>query len=172
MADREPGYSLLVRRLDLPGDFDPPARLVYDDIVATALSRADLDDDVHGINSSLDLIRETRGGGWPSDAVSGEGNFIDLVWHECEFRERFSYSYVVRQADGRYLGCCYLYPVGRRAPLTPETAHHDVDVSWWVTRDAYAQGYYEKLHQALMRWVVDDYPFRDPLFSNVLIPGE
>jgi hypothetical protein len=32
----------------------------------------------------------------------------------------------------RYVGCCYLYPVGRRTPLTEQMLAHDVDVSWWV----------------------------------------
>src|SRR5690606_27302985 len=41
-----------------------------------------------------------------------EDDFIDLVWHEHEFREGYSFSYVVRRDDGRYLGCCYLYPGG------------------------------------------------------------
>ena len=29
--------------------------------------------------------------------------------------------------------CCYLYPMGRRTPLTEELLTYDVDVSWWVT---------------------------------------
>jgi hypothetical protein len=53
------------RKLILPDGFEPPRRLAHEDIVATVLGRDDLDDDVAGINSNLDLIRRTRGGGWP-----------------------------------------------------------------------------------------------------------
>ena len=104
-----------VKKLILPDGFDPPRRLSYEDVVATVLGRADLDDDVRGINASLDLIRRTRGGQWPEEAVTTDFNFVDLVWHECEFREGDSFLYVLRDADGGYLGCAYLYPLGRRA---------------------------------------------------------
>jgi hypothetical protein len=158
------------RNLVLPADFDPPERLTYEDIVATVLGRDDLDDDIEGINSSLDLIRRTRGGDWPEEAVTAEFNYVDLVWHECEFRERFSYSYVLRDTDGGYLGCAYLYPMGRRTELTESLAQHDVDVSWWVTQAAYEAGYYARTFDALKRWVTGDYPFTNPYWSNRELP--
>jgi hypothetical protein len=43
-----------------------------------------------------------------------ELGYDDLVWHECEFREGGSFTYAVHDAAGQYLGCCYLYPMGRR----------------------------------------------------------
>jgi hypothetical protein len=139
--------------------------------VATVLCREDLDDDVRGINASLELIRRTRGGDWPDEPVTPEFNFVDLVWHECEFREGFSFSYVLRTTDGGYVGCAYLYPVGRRTELTEDLARHDVDVSWWVTDDAYAAGYYERVYDGLQRWVTEDFPFADPYWSNRELPS-
>ena len=56
-----------------------------------------------------------------------------------EFREGFHDSYVVRTASRDYLGCCYLYPTGRRTPLTAEFLDCDVDVSWWVAADAHSR---------------------------------
>lgn len=159
-------HAGLVKSLALPPGFDPPREMAYEDIRASALTRADLDDDVRGINASVDLIARTRGGGWPIGPVTAADDYVDLVWHECEFRERYSFSYVVRHADGRYLGCAYLYPMGRRVPLTEELLRHDVDVSWWVTTEAYEQGYYPRFHQALMHWVVTDFPFESPYVSN------
>jgi hypothetical protein len=159
-----------IKKLDLPADFSAPARLTYEDVVATTLGRDDLEDDVRGINSSLELIRRTRGGGWPEGPVTEDFNYVDLVWHEQEFREGTSFSYVVREDKGNYLGCAYLYPMGTRTELTEELAKHDVDVSWWVTTDAYERGYYEKLYEALKRWVVEDYPFKNPFYSNRELP--
>jgi hypothetical protein len=158
-----------VKKLVLPEGFDPPRRLTHEDIVATVLGREDLDDDVRGINASLELIRRTRGG-WPEEPVTPEFDYVDLVWHECEFREGFSFSYVVRDSDAGYLGCAYLYPMGRRTELSESLVHHDVDVSWWVTAEAYGAGYYEKLHDGLRRWVTEGYPFTDPYWSNREIP--
>jgi hypothetical protein len=163
-------YAGLVKQLRLPPGFAAPTTLSYEDVVATALTRSDLDDDVRGINSSLALIARTRGGGWPTGPVDDEFNYVDLVWHEQEFREQTSFAYVIRDTGGAYLGCAYLYPVGRRTPLSEELLDRDVDVSWWVTGPAYERGFYEKLYRALGRWVVEDFPFRAPHFSNAEIP--
>ena len=163
-------YAGLVKNLVLPAGFVAPTSLTFDDIRARTLSRADLDDDVRGINASLDLIRDTRGGGWPTELVTTDANYVDLVRHELEFREGYSFSYAVYDAGGAYLGCCYLYPVGRRTPLTADLLQHDVDVSWWVTSAAYDRGYYEKLYAALRQWVVTSFPFTNPHFSNLRIP--
>jgi RimJ/RimL family protein N-acetyltransferase len=163
-------YTSFIKPLDLPAGFTPPAELRHDDLVARAIGRADLAADVRGINASIELIQRTRGGGWPTEPVTEEFNYVDLVWHELEFRERYSFAYAVYTAPGEYLGCCYLYPMGRRTPLTGPLLHCDVDVSWWVTPEAYRRGYYEKLHAALRRWVLEAFPFTAPHFSNREIP--
>jgi hypothetical protein len=163
-------YANLVKKLPLPPGFSAPRTLTHEDVVARAISRADLRDDVRGINASLELIRRTRGGAWPTEPVTEEFNFVDLVWHELEFRDGMSYTYAVYDADGAYLGCCYLYPMGRRRELTEELLAYDVDVSWWVTPEAYDRGYYEKVYRALGHWLAEQFPFGDPYYSNAEIP--
>jgi hypothetical protein len=162
-------FSPFIKKLLLPEKFTAPSRLVYDDIVATAITRADLGDDVRGINASIDLINETRGGGWPTEAVTEAFNYVDLVWHELEFREGTSFTYVVRDAQQGYLGCAYFYPMGRRTALSEELLGYDVDVSWWVTPPAYEKGYYNKLHDALGAWLASEFPFWRPYLSNRVI---
>jgi hypothetical protein len=164
-------YHGLVKTLSLPAGWTAPAALTYQGIRAAAISRDHLEDDVHGINSALELIRRTRGGRWPTEPVTPEFNYVDLVWHECEFRAGDSFTYAVYDARGRYLGCCYLYPMGRRRPLTEELAAYDVDVSWWVTPDAYERGYYTKLYAALRHWTDTVFPFPKPYYSNAEIPA-
>lgn len=160
-------YSAFIKKLRLPENFTAPTRLLHDDIVATAITRADLADDVRGINASIELINQTRGGGWPTEPVTEEFNFVDLVWHELEFREGASFTYVLRDSERNYLGCAYLYPMGRRTTLTEELLACDVDVSWWVTPAAYEKGYYEKLHRALRAWLATEFPFWRAHYSNV-----
>ncbi len=143
--------------------------LTYEDVVARAISRADLSEDVRGINASLDIIRRTRGGNWPTEPVTEEFNYVDLVWHECEFRDGGSYTYALYDTENTYLGCAYLYPMGRRTPLTEDLLSYDVDVSWWVTPTAYEKGYYPKVHRALTHWLAD-LPFTRPYYSNAEIP--
>jgi hypothetical protein len=116
-------HAHLIKKLQLPPGFTAPTRLAYEDIVITAITRADLKDDVAGINASMALINETRGGGWRTEPVTDEYNYVDLVWHELEFRDGTSFAYVVRDDHGGYLGCCYLYPMGRRTPLNAALLH-------------------------------------------------
>jgi hypothetical protein len=136
-------YRGLVKSLDLPSGFVAPAELAYENIRARAISRADLREDVRGINASIDIIQRTRGGGWPTEPVTEDFNYVDLVWHELEFRDGHSFTYAV----------------------------YDVDVSWWVTPSAYDKGYYTKLYAALQQWVTRDYPFTMPYYSNTEIPN-
>jgi hypothetical protein len=164
-------YQGLVKRIQLPPGTQVPRELDFEDLELHALGREHLADDVAGINASLDLIPRTRGGSWPSGPVTEESNFVDLVWHECEFRDGKSFTYGIYHGDGTYLGCCYLYPMGVRRPLTEELARHDVDVSWWVTPEAYRDGYYAKTYAALTAWLGDRLPFTAPYFSNVEIPS-
>jgi hypothetical protein len=163
-------YQGLIKTITLPAGFTSPAELAYDDIRARAISRADLDDDVRGINASLEIIRRTRGGSWPAEPVTPDFNYVDLVWHELEFRDGTSFTYAVYDTGNQYLGCCYLYPLGRRTPLTEKLLEHDVDVSWWVTPEAYDRGMYAKLYRALRTWSREAFPFRNPYYSNSEIP--
>lgn len=165
-------YREFVKKLNVPADHPVPDKLVYEDVEIRAISRADLTEDVRGINASLDIIRRTRGGNWPTEPVTEEFNYVDLVWHECEFRDGGSYTYAIYDANNRYLGCVYLYPMGRRTLLTEALLHHDVDVSWWVTPPAYDEGYYDKLHRALRHWLTNDLPFTAPYFSNHQLPTD
>ena len=71
---------------------------------------------------------------------------------------------------GQYLGCCYLYPMGRRTPLTEELLEYEVDVSWWVTPGAYERGYYTTLYAALRHWIEGAFPFAKAYYSNTEIP--
>jgi hypothetical protein len=164
-------YGLFIKKLVLPPGFGAPRELTYEDIRVTAISRDHLKEDVNGINESIELIQRTRGGRWPTEAVTEPGNFVDLVWHEAEFRDGGSFTYVVHTAGGEYLGCCYLYPMGTRTKLTETLLRYDVDVSWWVTPAAYARGYYTKLYVALQRWLTDAFPFNEVYYSNKEIPS-
>lgn len=160
-----------IKKLELPAEATAPTHLRYEDIEAFALSRSDLEDDLEAINENLELIQRTRGGGWPTGPVEPDYNFVDLVWHEQEFREGSSFAYAVRHENESYLGCCYLYPMGQRTELTEELTSFDVDVSWWVTQDAYDSGYDAKLYLALREWLCAQFPFWSPYFSNAEIPS-
>lgn len=163
-------YEHLTKKLATPAGFTAPGRLSFEHLNARAITRAELADDVRGINASLELIARTRGGGWPTEAVTEAVNFVDLVWHELEFRDGYSFTYAVYDMGESYLGCCYLYPLGRRTELSEALLDYDVDVSWWVTPDAYERGDYDTLYIALRHWLATEFPFWRPYYSNREIP--
>ena len=105
-----------------------------------------------------------------SSALDKEFDFLDLAWHEREFREASSFAYVIYDNRGRYLGAFYLYPMGVRTALTEELLRYEVDASWWVTAGAYERGYYEKVYRALNRWIPSEFPFESVYYSNREIP--
>lgn len=160
----------LTKEIAVPAGATVPRILTHGQVRAHALTRDDLDDDVRGVNASLDLIRRTRGGTWPTGPVTPDDDYVDLVWHEAEFRDAKSFAYVLTSPDHGYIGCLYLYPLGRRTPLTEALLHHDVDVSWWVTPTAYDAGLYRATYQALQAWIGHDLPFTAPYYSNTEIP--
>jgi hypothetical protein len=63
-------YRGFIKKLDVRSGFTVPTTLTYDDVVARVISRADLTEDVKGINASIEIIRRTRGGRWPSEAIT------------------------------------------------------------------------------------------------------
>lgn len=163
-------YSKFIKKLNLPTGFTAPEELAYQDVKARPLSREDLKADIEGVNSSLEIIRQTRGGSWPSEPVSEEFDLLDLAWHEREFRDSQSFAYVVYDGNGRYIGCFYLYPMGVRTTLSDKLVNYGVDASWWVTSAAYDEGYYQKLYAALGEWL-KLFPFNEIYYSNKEIPS-
>jgi hypothetical protein len=161
--------SKYVKKLDLPDNYQPPTLLEHEDITARPLTRNDLEDDLRAVNSSLEIIRNSRGGSWPSEEIEEDFDLLDLAWHEREFRDNLSFAYVVYKGD-KYIGCFYLYPMGTRVSLSDDNKECDIDASWWVTTEAHESGYYERLYGALKKWLGQDFPFNKPYFSNKDIP--
>lgn len=159
-----------IKKLVLPENFSAPKKLTFENLVAKPLSREDLKPDLEAVNDSRELIRKTRGISWPEGEISEDEDLLDLAWHEREFKHNDSFAYVVYDANGQYVGCFYLYPMGVRTELSEELKDYDVDASWWVTNKAHEEGEYEKLFKALKTWLDSEFPFVKPYFSNVEIP--
>jgi len=162
--------KVFIKKFQFPSDYKVPSKLRFEDLTAKTLTRSDLKADMDAVNSSLETIRKTRGGSWPEEAVSEEFDFLDLAWHEREFRDGTSFAYVVYDNGENYIGCFYLYPMGHRTELTEELLVYDMDASWWVTADAYEKGYYEKLHKALQEWL-SKFPVNKIYYSNKELPS-
>jgi hypothetical protein len=164
-------YKEFTKKFNLPMGFTAPEELTFEDLKAIPLTRSDLDADLAAVNSSIEVIQKTRGGLWPEEELNKEFDFLDLAWHEREFRDGSSFAYVIYDTNSKYIGCFYLYPMGHRTELTDGLLKYDVDASWWVATDAYEQGYYAKLYTGLQGWLASSFPFKAVYYSNKEIPA-
>lgn len=153
----------------VPESFNIPERLEHLQFIARKLCARDVYLDYIAVMTSIQIIRQTRGGNWPTPGLTIEDDLIDLAWHQREFENRSSFAYtVMNPVETECLGCFYLYPTGFRGPA-PEDA--DVDVSFWVTQTSYDQGLYPALYSALQHWLDEKWPFKRIYWSNSNLPA-
>ena len=151
----------------VPASFAVPEVLESPDFRVRKLTFRDAERDYEAVIANIDLIRETRGGDWPTVDLTFEDDQIDLAWHQREFEHRTSFAYAVMSLDEtECLGCVYLYPPGFRGAASQGA---DVDVSFWVVRAAYDTGLYAALFGAIQRWLAD-WPFRSIAYTNAVLP--
>src|SRR5690606_23024234 len=104
-------------------------KLVHEKFIARKLRASDVYLDYIAVMSSIDIIKQTRGGSWPTPDLRFEDDMIDLAWHQREFENGSSFAYTIMSPDEtECLGCFYLYPAGFRGEA-PEGS--DADVSFW-----------------------------------------
>ena len=99
----------------------------------TPLTSAQTDEDFDVVTSSAHVLGDVFGD-WPAGLTLDE-NRIDLAWHDREFTTRRSFSWILRDAVGLYLGCLYVFPeIGARGKAS---------VTFWLRdmprRDAVAR---------------------------------
>jgi len=148
-----------------------PLPLSKSDYHARQLMLKETQLDYEAVMSSIEIIRKTRGGNWPTADLTYEDDMIDLGWHQREFEFKNSFAYTVMNNDeSECLGCFYLYPVNFRK-VVPQNKGYDVDVSWWVTAKMYEQGFYDRLGLDIAEWL-KQWPFKKPYFSNLELPKQ
>ena len=110
--------------------------------------------DYDAVMSSAERLRQRFPyGGWPDPEMTLEQDLIDLAWHQKEAQLRRSFAYaVVRQDEGRILGCVYVDP--------PEKRGADAEVSLWVRRDEEEGDLEPELELAVREWLEHEWPFR------------
>lgn len=97
--------------LDLPRDFALGAYRL------TPLTHAQVEEDYAAVMATAPLFGDFFGE-WP-EGLTLEENLIDLAWHDREFTTRRSFSWILRDGAGTYLGCFYIAPqIGARGRAT------------------------------------------------------
>src|SRR3990167_11564600 len=151
----------------VPKDFKVPEKLKQTDFLIRKLCARDVYVDYLAVMSSIDVIQKTRGGSWPTKDLTFEDDLIDLGWHQREFENKSTFAYTVFTPDNsKCLGCFYFYNPGFRKEID---SSYDVDISFWVTQEAYEDGLYKKLYEEIKEFV-KLWPFKKPYFSNDFLP--
>lgn len=114
----------------------------------TPLSPDQVEEDYAAVMSSADVLRGFFGD-WP-EGLTLEDDLVDLAWHEREFTTRRSFAWIIRDGDGHYLGCAYIFPAqGERG---------QADVATWI-RDMPDRLSTQDLFNALFRkWLEEVLP--------------
>ena len=67
------------------------------------------EEDFAVVTKSVRVLQGLFGNDWPLGLTLAD-NRIDLAWHEREFTLCRSFSWIVRDINGAYLGCVYVFP--------------------------------------------------------------
>lgn len=152
----------------IPDSFKIPKTLKTEHFLIRKLCAKDVYLDYMAVMSSIDIIKQARGGSWATPDLTFEADLIDLDWHQREFEHKSSFAFTVMNLDeSECLGCFYFYPPGFRKE-SPEDI--DVDVSFWVTQKAYDQGLYSQLYITIKKWIDEQWLFKKPFWTNTELP--
>ncbi|MEM8729031.1 MAG: hypothetical protein AAGF79_03860 [Pseudomonadota bacterium] len=79
------------------------------DFLLGPLGPAEAEEDFAVVTASEAVLVGVFQSRWPI-GLTLEENRIDMGWHDREFTARRSFAWIVRDPEGAYLGCAYLYP--------------------------------------------------------------
>ncbi|MEM7753403.1 MAG: hypothetical protein AAF230_08320 [Pseudomonadota bacterium] len=143
-----------VKRANPPNSMDPhpdfatvdlPRRFDVGACTLTPLDVAAVDEDFAAVLATAPLM-EGIFGDWPA-GLTRETNLIDMAWHDREFDARRSFSWIIRDAEGTYLGCFYLFPeLGTRGRAK---------ATFWLCDLPDRVGFAATLKQDLSSWLAD-----------------
>lgn len=89
--------------------FDAPRAVVLGPYHLSVLGPDSVEEDYAAVMESQERLFGLMGGTWP-DGLTLDENRVDLCWHVKEFAMKRSFAWIVRNSDGAYLGCAYVFP--------------------------------------------------------------
>jgi hypothetical protein len=144
-----------------------PKKIKSKSFIAEILLAKNFEEDLKHVLENEKLIKKTRGnaGSWPNPkTLTLEENKIDLSWHQREFENGTSFAFILRDFDGSYVGCAYLYPMNFRSKIE-NARKYDLDFSFWIVQKYYDLSYYEKVKNEWIE-VLKKIGFRKIYYSN------
>lgn len=145
----------------IPDEFEPPVLVETDDFKLVPLGPDLVDLDFVAYMSSIEHLQETftRSVDWPHENITDEAAMQDMLNEERRFEQRESFAYAVLTNDGtREMGCVYVRPSSKPG--------FDAEVSLWVTKADFDEGFDAELYAWAEQWVEMNWPF-----AEVAYPG-
>ena len=145
----------------IPSKFVPPVLVEAVNFKLVPLGPDLVDLDFAAYMSSIEHLQETftRSTNWPHQNITDEAAMEDMLNEEDRFNRRESFAYAVLTKDGeREMGCVYIKPSSKPG--------FGAEVSLWVTKADFDEGFDAQLYDWAEQWVEMSWPF-----SDVAYPG-
>ncbi|MEM9139957.1 MAG: hypothetical protein AAGB15_08990 [Pseudomonadota bacterium] len=138
-------------------DFEAPRSPTLGPYHLEVLAPKAVQEDYAAVIESTDRLTGFMGGTWPR-GLTLEANGIDLCWHAKEFDLNRSFAWIVRNAEGIYQGCAYIFP---------DFGGTGAQVSVWIRSSADPETQEAALVSLMRDWLAGpDWPNMDFRFTT------
>jgi hypothetical protein len=138
----------------VPDSFQVPTSYTAANYKLVPLGPAVTAVDYKAYMGSMDHIRKTQGGNWPTRQITMADQVKDMAGEKEQWEGRKSFSFAVLSTDGTTeLGCFYLRPSPKEG--------YDVVATMWVTKEEFAKGFDPQLYKDMKLWVAQAWPFKN-----------
>lgn len=165
MPGRTESWEALTKPLLVPPDYDVPQRVNAGDFVVRYMMIDDYLEDFTAVTSSVPEIRSVYRPGhteWPAVEFTLHQNLAALGAVEWEHYHRMLFTYgIMTPDDRRQMGCVYV------APSAVDL--FDAEVSFWVRKEEYENGFHDLLVPWLHNWIKTSWLFDNPAFPGASI---
>lgn len=144
----------------VPEGFKAPYQVKHSKFTLRKLTVDEVEKDYEAVMSSRESLRQVFcvNDEWPSDDMTIEENYSDLLEHQEEFDKNIGFAYtVVTPDDSRCIGCIYIYPFSHGV--------YDCRIFYWLV-DEIADRLNAQFRFFLDKWVPEAFGFENPVFPG------
>ena len=144
----------------VPEGFKAPYQVKDSNFTIRKLTVDEVEKDYVAVMSSRESLRQVFSvdDDWPSDDMTIEENYDDLLKHQEQFDNNQGFAdTVVTPDDSRCIGCLYIYPFSHGV--------YDCRIFYWLV-DERADQLDTQFKGFLDEWIPDTFGFKNPVFPG------
>ena len=147
----------------VPDTFQPPRSFVGKGYKLVPLGPDIAQLDFNAYMSSIDHIRSSMGGNWPTAGLTMADQAKDMAGEKAQWDTRKSFPYAVLAPDGsKEFGCFYIRPSGKEG--------YDAVATMWVTKDQFDNGFESQLLADMKAWLAATWPLKKVAWPGKDLP--